>query len=263
MLERTCYSTSDQMLPSLPRSLSRCSFVHSAQSRTRADFTCEQKAIDRDNHAFAAELSPDVSADWNLPALESLDYEQIDLGGFVALDDDDDVVDVITMDEPVTISDIGAESQESLGAMDITLDPPLATTTSRYFARPPALEPDTDMDISSSSSSTDVQVPSSADGTTDVLRIRGGASNGAMDLDDDSDEDGQDEDEVELGCLVAMPDNREEWNVDLAVGKVGGKPSWIDPSSPLTYADVACEVCGGYLSFLLQVSAFASSLFCD
>lgn len=175
------------------------------------------------------------------------------------------MVDVLAEDDPVTISEIGAESQESTGAMDIAVDLPVfeSTTTSKYFQQPMALEPDTDMDLSASSTSTDPTATSSVEETTDVLRIRGGASN-EMELDDESDEDGQDEDEVELGCLVAMPDDREDWNVDLAVGKVGGKPSWIDPSSPLTYADVTCGSCGGYLSFLLQVSTLSrSELFCD
>ena len=178
------------------------------------------------------------------------------------------MVDVLAGDgdDPITISEIAAESQESAGAMDIALDPPVfdSTTTSKYFQKPLALEPDTDMDLSTSSSTaTEPQASSVEEETTEVLRIRGGATD-EMELDDDSDEDGQDEDEVELGCLVAMPENRADWNVDFAVGKVGGKPSWIDPSSPRTYADVTCGSCGGYLSFLLQVSiALSGTQFFD
>ena len=103
-----------------------------------------------------------------------------------------------------------------------------------------------------------------------VMRLKGGAPEGvaevadpidvgllsladADDEDDDEDDDGMDEDEVELGCLEPIKEG-EAWDVDMAVGKVGGKPVWLDPESPLSFDEVNCGVCGHLMSFLLQVS---------
>lgn len=103
-----------------------------------------------------------------------------------------------------------------------------------------------------------------------VMRLKGGASEGVVEeadiidvgplslVDDDEeefdeDDDGMDEDEVELGCLEPIKKG-ETWDVDMAVGKVGGKPVWLDPESPLNFEEVICGVCGHLMSFLLQVS---------
>lgn len=93
-------------------------------------------------------------------------------------------------------------------------------------------------------------IAESASSDSSVLRIRGGAS-GELEFEEGDELDGMDEDEVELGCLAPMTS---DWNVDLAVGKVGGKPKWIDPSSPLEFKDVECAICGSTMSSLLQVS---------
>lgn len=101
-------------------------------------------------------------------------------------------------------------------------------------------------------------IPSDSEET---LRLKGGAMesedvemNGEEEDDDDEEID---EDEVELGCLKAMPETREGWDIDAAVGKVGGLPIWLDPTSPLEYKDVKCGVCGGVMSLLIQVSLLA------
>ncbi|KAI5475609.1 programmed cell death protein 2 [Pseudohyphozyma bogoriensis] len=95
-------------------------------------------------------------------------------------------------------------------------------------------------------------IPSDSEET---LRLRGGADDG-MEVDgedeDDYDDEEIDEDEVELGCLKPMEDG---WNIDLAVGKVGGLPRWLDPSSPLTRKDVACGVCASPMPLLLQLNS--------
>ena len=81
------------------------------------------------------------------------------------------------------------------------------------------------------------------------MRLRGG---GESEHEDESEyEEGEDEDEVELGRLRSMPD---EWDIDSALGKVGGLPTWLDPASPLEHHHVACAVCHDSMSLLLQVS---------
>ena len=96
-----------------------------------------------------------------------------------------------------------------------------------------------------------------------TLRLRGGAT---IEGDDDSEREGEeeedddeddfiDEDEVELGLLRPMPPNRDEWDIDYAVGKVGGTPVWLDPRSPLTTDDVECRVCHRTMALLVQVNS--------
>lgn len=86
--------------------------------------------------------------------------------------------------------------------------------------------------------------------------LRGGGPEGGVEPEEDEEEEeyeGEEEDEVELGCLVPMPD---EWDIDRAVGKVGGLPRWLDPTTPLEHEQVKCEVCGTAMRLLLQVSSF-------
>jgi hypothetical protein len=97
----------------------------------------------------------------------------------------------------------------------------------------------------------------------EVSRLRGGATEHKGEQEEDEDESGEDsmdelsdedyeqEDEVELGRLV----KGDEFDVDLGVGKVGGKPVWLDPSNPLDYNKVLCSECGLVMSFLLQLNS--------
>jgi hypothetical protein len=116
-------------------------------------------------------------------------------------------------------------------------------------------------------------LPPAAVEVDEPMRLRGGAAEDE-DMDDEREESGQggnveghgkddddddeaeddeiDEDEVELGLLEPMP---ETWDVDLAVGKVGGIPIYLDPTSSLAPEDVTCGVCGSVMALLLQVSA--------
>lgn len=107
--------------------------------------------------------------------------------------------------------------------------------------------------------------------TAEAMRLRGGAGVSIEDEEEEETDDGLvveapedeeeydddeiDEDEVELGLLAPMP---ETWDVDYAVGKVGGKPVWLDPRSPLDGGDVECGRCGRVMSMLLQVRPFLS-----
>lgn len=97
----------------------------------------------------------------------------------------------------------------------------------------------------------------SGDESDDPMRLRGGAgSDEGEEAGDEEEDDGEefDEDEVELGLLQPMPKEGEKaWDVDFAVGKVGGLPVWLDPTSPLRVEDVECGVCGDTMSMLLQV----------
>merc|ERR1719487_1191812 len=108
-------------------------------------------------------------------------------------------------------------------------------------------------------------------GAADAMQLRGGAtiedvaeddeedgaSEGAGGGSDESDYDDEeiDEDEVELGLLRPMPAVREEWDIDYAIGKVGGLPRWLDPRSPLSPEDVLCGACNRAMSLLMQVNS--------
>jgi hypothetical protein len=120
------------------------------------------------------------------------------------------------------------------------------------------------IDSSSRSSSTAPVVMETSDGEGEgegALRLRGGASlsNEEDDEEEDYDDEEIDEDEVELGLLKPMPkkggdEQEEEWDIDYAVGKIGGLPKWLDPRSPLRVEDVVCQICEKTMTMLLQVS---------
>ncbi|GAA6062743.1 hypothetical protein JCM10212_000383 [Sporobolomyces blumeae] len=134
--------------------------------------------------------------------------------------------------------------------------------------------------VSSSASSSGAATPMSVDDVEDLepllgetsatpveqadpMRLRGGATvesdredEDEEDEDEDEDDDEIDEDEVELGLLQPMPTGGDDaWNVDYAVGKVGGLPVWLDPRSPLSARDVECGVCNKTMAMLLQVNS--------
>ncbi|KDE03276.1 hypothetical protein MVLG_06233 [Microbotryum lychnidis-dioicae p1A1 Lamole] len=99
------------------------------------------------------------------------------------------------------------------------------------------------------------------DEQADALRLRGGAADDVemesgeeQEYSDDKDFD-DDEEEVELGLLQPMSARDKEWNIDFAIGKVSGKPVWLDPRSPLEKSQVACPKCGKTMTMLLQVNS--------
>ena len=84
----------------------------------------------------------------------------------------------------------------------------------------------------------------------------GGEGSDAYEAEEDEyDDDEIDEDEVELGLVKPMPANRDEWDIDFAVGKVGGVPRWLDPRAPLAPEDVECATCHQTMALLLQVNS--------
>ncbi|KPV72014.1 uncharacterized protein RHOBADRAFT_65678 [Rhodotorula graminis WP1] len=84
----------------------------------------------------------------------------------------------------------------------------------------------------------------------------GGEGSDAYEAEEDEyDDDEIDEDEVELGLVKPMPANRDEWDIDFAVGKVGGVPRWLDPRAPLAPEDVECATCHKTMALLLQVNS--------
>ncbi|GAA5862083.1 hypothetical protein JCM3774_006167 [Rhodotorula dairenensis] len=216
-----------------------------------------------DNLEFAASLPESCSAvvdSWNLPPVEALEPSAIQIPLATGATDDDDAE---------TIKDISLDSDGG--------DP-----------SPPPADIMIDEDAAAAAAGTGrdetVQVPSGAAtpmsldesdsegaGALDAMQIRGGAtvedvaedaeeeegSEGAGDDEDDSEYDDEeiDEDEVELGLLRPMPATREEWDIDYAIGKVGGLPRWLDPRSPLSPDDVQCGACGKTMSLLLQVNS--------
>lgn len=84
------------------------------------------------------------------------------------------------------------------------------------------------------------------------LELRGGADNDSVS--DSGSEDEVYEDEVELGTLVKLEPGT-KFDVDLGVGKVGGKPVWLDPSNPLDYKTLSCPTCDQTMSFLVQLNS--------
>lgn len=97
-----------------------------------------------------------------------------------------------------------------------------------------------------------------------ALRLKGGGGEAQMEEDvaevqeeaEEEEDEEYDEDEVELGLLKPM---QVGWDIDRAVGKVGGAPVWLDPLSPLRREDVVCSECGGTMPLLLQVRFLACS----
>ena len=87
------------------------------------------------------------------------------------------------------------------------------------------------------------------------LELRGGADSDSGEQDYSSDDDQADyEDEVELGTLVKIQPGQ-TFDVDLGVGKVGGKPVWLDPSNPLDYNQLGCDSCHQTMSFVLLLNS--------
>lgn len=199
----------------------------------------------KDNHEFAVELPIEISASWDLPILDERYWLDADLSRL---------------------------PQDKLSVRPVDLVPDSPTDTSPFW--PPALSATTgeeqvpDSDSDSQVVTADMAMDAREDlpirlvekdvsmDDDETLRLRGGAE--GAESDEEYDDEGEDEDEVELGLLKAMP---ESWDVDLGVGKVGGVPRWIDPTSPLSLDDVTCSKCGEPMSFLLQVrrSSFSES----
>ncbi|GAA5956870.1 hypothetical protein JCM8115_003847 [Rhodotorula mucilaginosa] len=223
-----------------------------------------------DNHEFAASLPESCSAivdSWNLPPVEALEPAaiQIPLAGAGGMDDDAETVKDISLDN---------DEGDSPPPKDIMVDEEAAASAAVVAADETAPVPGgaaTPMSLDES----DSEAPA---GTADAMQLRGGATvedvaedaeadgcegsegargDGGDDNEDESDYDDEeiDEDEVELGLLRPMPAVREEWDIDYAIGKVGGLPRWLDPRSPLAPEDVQCGTCGKTMSLLLQVNS--------
>ncbi|GAA5891598.1 hypothetical protein JCM8208_007334 [Rhodotorula glutinis] len=216
-----------------------------------------QRAIARDNHEFAASLPPSCALlveSWQLPPLSSLEPEEVHiplLSGIGNLGDDTDTVrDISLEDSPppvdITVDEGAAEALRALrGEVDIAATAPPSGT-------------DTPMSL-------DGDVVDGADAEAPAMQLRGGASVEIVDdeegsdayeaEEDEYDDDEIDEDEVELGLVKPMPANRDEWDIDFAVGKVGGVPRWLDPRAPLSPEDVECATCHKTMALLLQVNS--------
>lgn len=198
-----------------------------------------------DNHVFASELPTSITDAWALPPLRS------------------------RTPSPTPVSRSRSATMEAVD--DII---PFPEDSSRYS--PPAVDvvvppPTSDADMDSPTPEVRVgeegsnkmvvdeeiehlETVPSLSAEEEAMRLRGGAGEEEEEEEEegsDYDDEEFDEDEVELGCLEPMP---ESWDVDFAVGKVGGLPAYLDPTSPLEPKDVECGVCRGTMSLLLQVS---------
>ncbi|GAA6055021.1 hypothetical protein JCM3770_006698 [Rhodotorula araucariae] len=220
-----------------------------------------QRAAIRDNHDFASSLpaSHDSTIEsWALPPLSSLGPEpvRIPLAGIDDLASDAD-----------TVRDISLES--SPPPTDITID---ASAAEALRALRGDVVEEQEGGAAAAAADTPMSLDESEGGETPAMQLRGGASvpvaeKGGAGEDDGEDEDAYeaeedeydddeiDEDEVELGLLRAMPAQRDEWDIDFAVGKVGGLPRWLDPRAPLAPEDVQCGTCGTTMALLLQVNS--------
>ncbi|GAA5930610.1 uncharacterized protein JCM15063_002413 [Sporobolomyces koalae] len=196
-----------------------------------------KRAVARDNHAFAATLPHDSHAEevesWKLPPLESVSLPPLEP------EHDEDLA------IPITIEGRDGEDEgDTVQNISLT-PPPSATPVPSVVETPMSVDHDEDDEL-------EPLIPE------DPLRLRGGASPDDDDEDEEEDEeeydedDEIDEDEVELGLLQPMS---KEWDIDYAVGKVGGVPVWLDPRSPLETEQVTCEVCEKTMSMLLQVNS--------
>ncbi|KAG0143153.1 hypothetical protein CROQUDRAFT_661647 [Cronartium quercuum f. sp. fusiforme G11] len=85
---------------------------------------------------------------------------------------------------------------------------------------------------------------------SEPLRLMGGA--GSDDEESREDDEEEEEDLVELGFLKAI---KGKLNVERMTGKIGGRPIWLKPSSPLDSQAVTCSSCGQPMAFLLQMNA--------
>ncbi|GAA5827890.1 hypothetical protein JCM11251_007718 [Rhodosporidiobolus azoricus] len=196
-----------------------------------------------DNHSFASELPSSFAStisSWSLPPLSSLaEPETIAIPLVPPPSDEQETVEDVVLDtrspEPVP---------EGL-LTEKPLPPPVPEASEEKVNTPMAVDEAAAAEVEGEEQ--------------DALRLRGGAT--VEDIDDEEEDEGDeeeydddeiDEDEVELGLLQSMP---EYWDVDYAVGKVGGLPKWLDPRSPLGFEDVTCGSCERAMSLLLQVNS--------
>ena len=237
-------------------------------SRRKALTSFLQRAALIDNHEFAASLPESCSAivdAWNLPPVEALEPAaiQIPLAGAGGMDDDAETVKDISLDN---------DEGDSPPPKDIMVDEEAAASAAVTAAADDTAQASGGAATPMSLDESDSEAPA---GTADAMQLRGGAAvedvaedaeedeatEGAegdgRDDEDESDYDDEeiDEDEVELGLLRPMPAVREEWDIDYAIGKVGGLPRWLDPRSPLAPEDVQCGTCVKTMSLLLQVNS--------
>ncbi|GAA5990371.1 hypothetical protein JCM10908_007340 [Rhodotorula pacifica] len=207
-----------------------------------------------DNHEFAASLPESFSAtvdSWNLPPVEALEPAAIQIPlAAVGMDDDSETVKDISLD---------GEEGNSPPPEDIMIDEKAAaaqvSASSEGAATPMSLD-ESDSEVPAVSKAMQLRggatVEDVAEDEDDAEEVEEGEDGAESDYDD---EDEIDEDEVELGLLRPMPAKREEWDIDYAIGKVGGLPRWLDPRSPLAPEDVQCGTCGKTMSLLLQVNS--------
>lgn len=161
------------------------------------------------------------------------------------------------MDNHAFSTELPADIAASLALPPLTTDFDSLAIGTSTMATPPGLDDlPPSYGVEFSGKSWPVGSPPESPPQEDAMRIRGGGDsvmgevNASNDYEDEDDE-GEDEPEVELGVLKALSG---EWDVDLGVGKAGGLPRWLDPSSPLSPNDVTCSKCSSIMSFLLQVS---------
>lgn len=215
---------------------------------TDVSFALIQYAVQLDNLNFANEI-PIASAEWNLPPLD-LNYHN-------ALTEDPPIYQPpnpyylnygnapplhLQMPADVVMAPSTAFRYSNPGAKTLTDIDGMTTDVDEYLVES-ALDDDELVE--------DVHL----DEITQPMRLRGGGPESDDEDDEDENEDGLDEDEVELGCVRTMSS---DWNVDLSVGKVGGLPKWIDPTSPLLTSELVCGVCERTMVLLLQVSALSA-----
>ncbi|GAA5980943.1 hypothetical protein JCM11641_005493 [Rhodosporidiobolus odoratus] len=194
-----------------------------------------------DNYSLASSLPPShahLVSSWNLPLLETLSAP-------TQPSPTEATIEHIPLGLGTTA---GMEEDDGETVKDIVLDDLEPTVA----AAP-------DVEGAGAGAATPMSVDEEGGEDSDApLRLRGGASlpededEDEADDDEDEDEDGYDEDEVELGLLQPMP---RDWDVDYAVGKVGGLPKWLDPRSALRLEDVECGACKRTMGLLLQVNA--------
>ncbi|KAK4704293.1 hypothetical protein P7C70_g1916, partial [Phenoliferia sp. Uapishka_3] len=185
-----------------------------------------------DNSTFALELPNDTTINWDRPTLLPS-----------------------RCDSPVEIRGSGVASRDNVDGIPFDVDVE-AMITQPGQVRPIALE-HTSKDANVNAAVTGDESVRDHDGTEiqrEAMRLRGGAPGDDDDQRLPSDEDLEEEDEaeVELGCLREMISG---WDVDAAVGKVGGLPKWLDPTSPLDYAQTICQACGDIMSLLVQLNS--------
>lgn len=185
-----------------------------------------QEAVNVDNHAFGLEV-PLEASNWNLPDIDP-NFATVSLPNSSVYDP--------PLPPPRHPSTIIRATSTGTG-LDI---------------EPVELIPDDEL---VEDEIDEILLDDDAVPTEGVLRIRGGGDIDSPYDEDDDDNEGMDEDEVELGCLRKISST---WDVDFDVGKVGGLPKWIDPSSPLCYAELACKVCSKTMVLLLQVRSTSS-----